>query len=129
MFDFIIESSDVDRFSLNSASLQQMSIEQSYDVAKFDFSMTFTYNATSDDNQLSCSLVCSSDIFDKTTVALLSQRFEYFFDQIFRTSSNSSLIVDCMIPINKLSVILPEENAEMETRIFCRLESIANEGM
>jgi hypothetical protein len=129
MFDFIIESSDVDRFSLNGENLEQMSTEESYEVAKFDFSMTFVYNPTCGDNQLSCSLLCSQDIFDKTTVALLSQRFEYFFDQFFLTSSNISPIFDCMIPINKLSVILPEENAEMETRIFCRLESIANEGM
>jgi hypothetical protein len=129
MFDFITMSSDVDSFSLGGASLAQVSIEHSYQLAKFDFSLTFIYNATSNDNQLSCSLVCSRDIFDTTTVAILSQRFEYFFNQVFGISSDVSLIDDCMISIKKLSVILPEEAAEMQTKIFRRLENTVNEGM
>jgi hypothetical protein len=129
MFDFITVSSDVDSFSLNGASLNQMSIEQLYQVAKFDSMLTFVYNPTSDDHQLSCSLVCSRDIFDTTTVAILSQRFEYFFDQVFGISSGLSLMDDCMISIKKLSVILPEEAAEMQTKIFRRLENTVNEGM
>jgi hypothetical protein len=129
MFDFITVSSEVGTFSLDGASLDQMSIEQSYQVAKFDFSMVFAYNRTSDDNQLSCSLTCSRDIFDKTSVALISQRFEYFFDQIFRTNSDMNLRDHCMISINKLSVILREEAEEMEGIVFRRLENTANEGM
>jgi NRPS condensation-like uncharacterized protein len=129
MFDFITVSSDVNSFSLNGASLEQMSIEQSYQVAKFDFSLTFAYNPSSDDNQLFCSLICSQDIFDKTTVILLSQRFEYLFDQIFRTCSSVSVLDDCMISIKKLSVILPKEVAEMEAIIFRRLENTVEEGM
>jgi hypothetical protein len=129
MFDFITVSSDVDSFSLNGASLNQISIEQLYQVAKFDSMLTFIYNPTSDDHQLSCSLVCSRDIFDTTTVAILSQRFEYFFNQVFGISSDVSLIDDCMISIKKLSVILPEEAAEMQTKIFRRLENTVNEGM
>jgi hypothetical protein len=130
MFDFITVSSDVDRFSLNGASLEQLSMEQLYEVAKFDFSMSFVYNATADDNQLSYSLMCSQDIFDITTVTLLRQRFEYFFDQIFRTSSSASLMNDCMImSMKKLSIMLPEEAAEMEAIIFRRLENIVEEGM
>jgi hypothetical protein len=129
VFDFITVSSEVGSFSLDGAILEQMSIEQSSEVAKFDFSMAFAYNPTSDDNQLSCSFVCSCDIFDKTTVALISQRFEYFFDQIFGTSSDMNLRNDSMISINKLSVILREEAEEMEGIVFCRLENTANEGM
>jgi hypothetical protein len=129
MFDFIRVSSEVGNFSLGGASLDQTSIEQSYQVAKFDFSIAFAYNPTSDDNQLSCSLVCSRDIFDKTTVALISQRFEYLFDQIFGTNLDMNLRDDCMISINKLSVILPEEAEEMEGIVFRRLENTANEGM
>jgi hypothetical protein len=129
MFDFITVSSEVGNFSLDGASLDQMSIEQSYQVAKFDFSMAFAYNRRSDDNQLSCSLTCSQDIFDKTSVALISQRFEYLFDQIFGTSSDMTVMNDCMISINKLSVILPEEAEEMEGIVFRRLESTSDEGM
>jgi len=129
MFDFITVSSDVDSFFLDGASLAQVYIEHSYQLAKFDFSLTFVYNPTSNDNQLSCSLVCSRDIFDTTTVAILSQRFEYFFNQVFGISSDVNLIDDCMISIKKLSVILPEEAAEMQTKIFRRLENTVNEGM
>jgi hypothetical protein len=129
MFDFITVSSDVDRFSLNGASLEQMSIEQSFELAKFDFSMTFMYNAKADGNQLSCSLMCSRDIVDKTTVVLLSQRFEYFFNQIFGNSCSANLMDDCMISMKKLSVILPEEAAEMEAIIFRRLGNTVKEGI
>jgi hypothetical protein len=130
IFDFMTVSSDVNSFSINGASLEQMSIEQSYEIAKFDFSMTFKYNVTAVDNQLSCSLICSQDIFDKTTVAVLSQRFQYLFDQIFRINSNVSLRNDCStILMKKLSIILPEEAAEMEAIIFRRLDNIVGEGM
>jgi non-ribosomal peptide synthetase component F len=129
VFDFITVSSEVGSFSLDGANLEQMCIEQSYQVAKFDFMLTFAYNPTSDDNQLSCSLVCSRDIFDKTTVALISQRFEYLFDQIFGTSFSVSVIDDFMTPIKKLSIILPKEAEEMEAIIFHRLDNIAKEGM
>jgi hypothetical protein len=129
VFDFITVSSEVGSFSLNGASLEQISIEQSYQVAKFDFMLTFVYNPTSDDNQLSCFLMCSRDIFDKTTVALISQRFEYLFDQIFGTSFSVSVMDDCMTPIKKLSILLPKEAAEMEAIIFYRLDNITKEGM
>jgi NRPS condensation-like uncharacterized protein/aryl carrier-like protein len=129
MFDFITVTSEVGSFSFDGTSLEQMSIEQSSEVTKFDFSMVFAYNPTSDDNQLSCSFVCSCDIFDKTTIALISQRFEYLFDQIFGTTSNMNLMDDSMISINKLSVILREEAEEMKSIIFHRLEHTATEGM
>jgi hypothetical protein len=130
MFDFITVSSDVDSFFLNGAILEQMSIEQSYTVAKFDFSMTFVYNATANDNQLSCSFMCSRDVFEKTTVTLLTERFEYFFDQVFRSSSNVSLMNGCStILMKELSIILPDEAVDMEAIIFRRLDNIVGEGM
>jgi NRPS condensation-like uncharacterized protein len=129
MFDFITVSSGVNSFSLNGASLNQIPIEQSFEVAKFDFSMTFTYNPTADNHQMSCSLICSQDLFDKTNVVLLSQRFKYFLNQIFGINLSANLIEDSMISINKLSVILPQEAAEMEAMIFRRLENTDKEGM
>jgi hypothetical protein len=129
VFDFITVSSYVGSFSLNDASLDQIPIEESHQVAKFNFSITFAYNPTSDDNQLSCYLTCSQDIFNKTTVALISQQFEYFFDQVFQTSLSVSQINDRVISINKLSVTLLDKSGEMETIIFHRLKDIVKEGM
>jgi NRPS condensation-like uncharacterized protein/aryl carrier-like protein len=129
IFDFVTVSSDVDRFSLDGAILEEMPIEPSHEFAKFDFSMAFAYNPTSNDNQLSCSLICSRDIYDKTTVTLLSQRFEYLFHQIFGNSSNVNPMNDCMISIKKLSVILPEEASEMEEITFYPLNNTVKEGM
>jgi hypothetical protein len=128
MFDFIPVPSNVNSFSLNGTSLQQMPIEQSYQMAKFDFSMTFLWNPTLDGNQLSCSLVCSCDIFNKTTVVLISKRFEYFIGQIFGTNSIINQMDNCMISINKLHLMLPAEIEEMERIVFRRLENTANEG-
>jgi hypothetical protein len=129
MFDFITVSTYVDSFSLNDTNLKQISIGQPYQMAKFDFSMTFIYNSISNENQLSCFLVCSSDIFDKITVTHFAQRFEYFLDQIFGTEPNANMRDDSIISINKLSLILPEEAREMQTIIFRRMENIGNEGM
>jgi hypothetical protein len=129
MFDFILVPSNVNSFSLNGTSLQQMSIEQSYQMAKFDFSMTFIYNPACDDNELSCSLICSQDLFNTTTVALMSRRFEYFFDQIFQINPLVNLMNGSMISISKFSVIPPEEAAEMEAVNFRRMENIGEEGM
>ena len=129
MFDFIIVSAYIDHFCLNDTNLKQISIGQSYEVAQFDFSMTFIYNSISNDNQLSCLLVCSRDIFDKITVTRFAQRFEYFLDQIFGTELNANMRDDSITSINKLSVILPEEAREMQAIIFRRMENIGNEGM
>ena len=61
-------------FSLNGTSLEQVLMERLSEVAKFDFSITFVYNPTFDDDDdiLSCSFVCSHDIFEETTVTLKS---------------------------------------------------------
>ena len=129
MFDFITVTSDVDRFSLDGAHLKQMSVKQSHPVAKFDFSLTFTYNPTLNDNQLFCSFACSRDLFDNTTIALLSQRFQYLFDELFGNSPCVNLTGDRTISMNKLSIVLPEEAEEMKTTVFRRVVNIYNEGM
>ena len=91
--------------------------------------MTFVYNPTSDDNILSCSLVCSRDLFEETTVARIAQRFQYLFEQIFATNSEAMEMAQPMISINKLSLILQEEAEEIETVVFCRSLNNVNEGM
>jgi hypothetical protein len=129
MFDFITPSSDVDFLSLNGTKLGQMFTEQPYQVAKFDFSITFIYNPTSHHNRLSCCLVCSRDIFEKATVARIAQRFNYLFEQIFQTKSSTILMDQSVTSINKLSLILPEEVKEKQAVTFHRLKNITNEGM
>jgi non-ribosomal peptide synthetase component F len=128
LFDFITISSDVDHFSLNGACFQQVSIEQSYDVAKFDFSMIFIYNPTLSNNQLSCSLVCSRDLFEETTVTQISRRFQYFCEELFSTKADAIPMNESMTSISRLSLILPEEKEEIQTMKFHRLKNIVNEG-
>ena len=80
MFDFIIASSNVNDLSLNGTSLEEVSMEQLSEVAKFDFSLTFIYNPTFDDDDiLSCSFVCSRDLFEETTVARIGSKISISF--------------------------------------------------
>ena len=131
MFDFIIASSNVNDLSLNDTSLEEVSMEQLSEVAKFDFSLTFIYNPTFDDDDeiLSCSFVCSRDLFDETTVARIAQRCQYLFEQLFATTAGAMEMDQPMISINKLSLILPMEAEEIKAIIFCRLEHYVDEGM
>jgi hypothetical protein len=129
MFDFITVSSNGNHFSINDACLEQMSVGQSYEVAKFDFSMAFIYNPTSDVDKLSYSFVCSRDVFGETTVAQIARRFQYLFEQIFRTKSTVNQMDPIITSINKLSLILPEEGEEIQTAKYCRMEGTIDEGM
>ena len=128
MFDFITASSDVNELSLNGTSLEEVSMEQLSEVAKFDFSLTFVHNPTSD-GLLSCSFVCSHDLFEETTVARIAQRFQYLLEQLFSTNVDTVPMGQCFPSINKLSLILPEEAEEMQTVIFDRLPKTVHEGM
>ncbi|CAF4143597.1 unnamed protein product [Adineta steineri] len=127
MFDFISVSKDMGHLSLNDANLEEMSLEQSAEVSKFDFSLTFEYNPSSDHNQLSCSFVCSHDLFEKSTVSKVAQRFQYMFEQLFHTQSSNIPVMNVSSSINKVSLILSEEAEEMELIMFHRLENVANE--
>ncbi|CAF4409029.1 unnamed protein product, partial [Adineta steineri] len=64
MFDFITVSKDMGYLSLNDANLEEVALEQSVEVAKFDFSLTFVYNLLPENKRLSCSFVCSHDLFE-----------------------------------------------------------------
>jgi NRPS condensation-like uncharacterized protein len=129
MFDFIAISENVNQLCLNGANLEQVSMDGSHEMSKFDFSMRYIYNPTSLDNQLSFLFVCSHDLFEQATVEKLAQRFQYLFEQLFQTNSSTTLMDESCISINKLSLILPEEAQEMQSAIFRRLENIVNEGM
>ena len=128
MFDFITFSSNVGALSIYGTCLEEVSIEQSFEVAKFDFSLAFVYNPTSDDDVLSCSFVCSGDMFEETTTTQIAQRFQYVFKQLFSINSCAKEINGPIVPINKVSLILPEEADEIKTMVFFTLENAVNEG-
>jgi non-ribosomal peptide synthetase component F len=130
VFDFITISSNIDQLSFDGASLEQMSLPQSSEVAKFDFMVIFTYNPTLDhDQRLSCHLTCSRDLFDETTVATIARRFQCLFSQLFAANAAIIQTDTCLVPVCKLSLILPEEVKERKGIIFCRQSNIVNEGM
>ncbi|CAF4047999.1 unnamed protein product, partial [Adineta steineri] len=127
MFDFISMQKDIGHLSLNDADLEQVSLEQSVEMSKFDFSLTFVYNPSSDHNQLSCSFVCSHDLFEKSAVSKAARRFQYMSEQLFQTQSSNISVMNVSSSISKLSLIVPEEAEEMELVVFHRLDNIANE--
>ncbi|CAF1582858.1 unnamed protein product, partial [Adineta steineri] len=127
MFDFITISNEGNDLCLNGVNLEQVSFNGSYEMAKFDFSLTFEYNPLSHNKRLSCSFVCSHDLFEKSTVSKIAQRFQYMFEQLFETQSSNTPIIDMSPSINKVCLILPDEAEEMESVVFYRLENIVNE--
>ncbi|CAF4104700.1 unnamed protein product [Adineta steineri] len=127
MFDFINISNEGDDLCLNGVNLQQVLLNESYEIAKFDFSLTFVYNPSSDDNQLSCSFVCSSDLLDKRTVETIGRRFLHVLEQLFSSESNANCMDLYYTSISKVDLILPHEVAERQAIMFHRLENISNE--
>ncbi|CAF4211258.1 unnamed protein product [Adineta steineri] len=129
MFDFITISREVYCISLNGVNLEQVSLNKSYEMAKFDFSLDFIYNSSSDDNQLSCSFVCSSDMFDVTTIAIICRRFQHVLQQLFSSRTITSCMDLYCTSISKVDLILPEEGNEVKNIIFGRQSNVLNEGM
>ncbi|CAF4024354.1 unnamed protein product, partial [Adineta steineri] len=127
MYDFITISSHGDELSLDAASFKQVSLERSFEVAKFDFMLTFVYNPMMENNRLSFRLTCSHDLFDEITVTNIGRRLEYCFQQLFSSNQTINQIDTCFTSISKINVILPEETQEMKDVMFCRQSHIMNE--
>ena len=128
-FEFTIISNNEDRFSLGDTDLERIFVRRSSSLAKFDFLLSFVYNSTFNRDQLSFGLVCSADVLNKTTVTGIAQRFNYFLSQIFEMRSTESNVMDGTLQMHKLSVILPEEAAEIQSATFRRISNLTNEGM
>ncbi|CAF0798704.1 unnamed protein product [Adineta steineri] len=129
MFDFITISKEVSGLCLNGVSLEQVSLQESYEMAKFDFSLNLIYDPSLDDHQLSCSFVCSSDLFHGATVAVIGRRFQHVLEHLFSSKSSTNCMDLYCTSISKLDLILPEEVEERQAIIFHRLDNIINEGM
>ena len=120
VFNFITISSNIDQLSFDGASLEQVSLPQSSEVAKFDFMLGFMYDSRLNDGKLSCHFVCSRDLFEERTVATIAQRFQHLFFELFSSNTTTTQIDKFIAPIGKLSLILSEEAEEMEETVFHR---------
>ncbi|CAF1473510.1 unnamed protein product, partial [Adineta steineri] len=126
VFNFITLSGN-SQWSIDTATLQELPIQQSYGAAKFDFLLTCLYNPTSDDNKLSFCLNCSRDLFDERTTIILAQRLKHSVNQLFSSKLTSNEINPNITSISKLSLILPAETQEIEDAVFCQQQNIVNE--
>jgi non-ribosomal peptide synthetase component F len=77
-------------------------------MSKFDFALTVQYNQSI--NQLSCTIDASLDLFNRTTVDNIAQRFESMSEQLFHIKD-----VHMNKPIYELSLILPDERLLMQS--------------
>jgi hypothetical protein len=77
-------------------------------MSKFDFSLTIHYNQSI--NQLSCSIDASLDLFNRTTVDKIAQRFHSMLKQLLNIKD-----VQMNKPIYELSLILPGERVLMQS--------------
>ncbi|CAF1667671.1 unnamed protein product, partial [Adineta ricciae] len=102
MFDFVTDESNIERVNLGGTVLQSISADLFDHVAKFDMMVTFVHNQSTG---ISCSLVCSQDLFDDTTVQLMTERFSCLLHHLF----NSALFATEKQPLCQLSLILPHE--------------------
>jgi hypothetical protein len=77
-------------------------------MSKFDFALTVHYNQSI--HQLSCTIDASLDLFNRTTVDNIAQRFESMLEQLFHIKD-----VHMNKPIYELSLILPDERLLMKS--------------
>ncbi|CAF1496030.1 unnamed protein product [Adineta ricciae] len=110
MYDFIpLSSSNNEQVIVDGNVLEPISLEKDDFVAKFDFMLTLTEKSS---DEMSCSLICSEDRFDHSTVQTLLQRFTHLFSQLFHPSISS---LHTSSPLYKLSLILPEEQSVIDS--------------
>ncbi|CAF4112777.1 unnamed protein product, partial [Rotaria magnacalcarata] len=109
VFDFITVTPGGDRLNLNGAQLERIPWERTEHVAKFDFMCTFVYNESDVNNPMSCSLICSKDLFDETSVFTIGNRFLSLIRQLFLYESTTTMEQ----PLHKFSIILSNERVLM----------------
>ncbi|CAF1439322.1 unnamed protein product [Adineta ricciae] len=129
MFDFIIISENVTYLSMGETKLQQVSLEQSYEVAKFDFMLTFLYYPTLENDALSLNFTCSRDLFDEKTVSRIAERFSYCIEQLFSSKQQMDEVDSCLKIISQVNLILPHETREIDGVILQSQLNILYEGM
>jgi hypothetical protein len=83
-------------------------INESEIMSKFDFALTIQYNQS--DNQFSCTIDASLDLFNVSTVDKIAQRFHSMLEQLFRTPD-----VQMNKQIYQWSLILTDERLLMQS--------------
>jgi non-ribosomal peptide synthetase component F len=77
-------------------------------MSKFDFALTLHYNQSI--NQLSCTIDVSIDLFNRTTVDKIAQRFHSMLEELFKETD-----VQMNKPISELLLILSDERLLMQS--------------
>jgi hypothetical protein len=106
-----------------------MSLDEASEVTKFDFSVTFVYNSVSNVDRLSCVFECSQDLFDENTVKKMGRQYQHLLSQLFMGKCNMMKMEVITKPMRQLSLILPEEEEEVQELIFTHRSDTADEGM
>ncbi|CAF4595080.1 unnamed protein product, partial [Didymodactylos carnosus] len=78
-------------------------------VSKFDLSLSMNYNVRK--KTMSCSFNYSCDLFERTTVQTMCDRFQILLRQLFNSSSFN---IDLQ-PLYELSILLPEERELLQS--------------
>ena len=106
MYDFVTVLPDIEQVHLDGAQLETVSFEEEDIVAKFDLMLNFVYKPST--GMMSCSLICSEDVFNQATVQKLADRFSHLLHQVCQFSNSQQ-------SLRELSIILPEEQLLINT--------------
>ena len=101
-FHFITVAEDVEHLKLDGTLLQSQAFAKDDHLTNFDMLLTFVHNPSTG---MSCSLICSQDLFDQTTVQTLADRFSCLLHRLFDSTATSVTKQS----LCQLSIILPKE--------------------
>jgi non-ribosomal peptide synthetase component F len=105
VFDFVTLGTDNEQLTLDGVKFKPVPSQQSDNVAKFDLMLAIMHNPAAANNKMSCSFICSHDIFDQATVQILADRFSVFVHRLFDSASVSVTTQS----LCNLSIILSDE--------------------
>lgn len=129
VFDFIILAPDFSRFSLQGAELELLPSRGTINVAKYDLMLTLVQKKSSLSTEISCSLICSRDLFDQTTVEQIAHCYHALLNQLF----SLDIVVQSQGPTLKSFIAVPYSQTrltgELHRIMFRRSLVFVNEGM
>jgi hypothetical protein len=127
-FEFAVAQSTGNEFTLCGTSFENKADELLSNDSMYDFELIFKCDPTSDTGKLSCSISGAYDTFDQITIDIMTRRFEHLYLQLFTANLNGTATNKYLVPLQVLSLILPEEIEEMQEIVFSRLSNISNKG-
>ncbi|CAF1556340.1 unnamed protein product, partial [Adineta ricciae] len=123
LFDFITYSTDNDLQSINDTHFESISLTKFENIVKFHLKSVFFFDSTSPNPTMSCSFICSKDLFDLATIEDISQQFQDLLSQLFNRTANTNTTT-----ISQLSRHSLKQSKEMHKLNFSRLSNIYNHG-